>query len=73
MDDRELAERMRENLSYERALADMEAKGIPPTRENFIDWMMNGEVDKWGAEHEAQLPEHLQDWEALQSGPYNHE
>jgi hypothetical protein len=71
-DDREIAERLRQNLSAEQSLADMVAAGIPPTRENLIDWMMNGETEKWGADHEAELPEHLQDWDALRDGPYNH-
>lgn len=66
-------ERVKRSLSYENSLNEMTAKGIPPNRENLISYLMNGEVGKWGADNEARLPEHLQDWEAFEKGPYNEE
>lgn len=53
-------------MSFERDIEEMQAKGIPVTRENVIAYLMDGESEKWGPEHEAELPLHLQDLDALQ-------
>jgi hypothetical protein len=53
-------------------LRDLEARGIEPTRENFIHKTTGRRPQEWGIEGEAELPEHLQDWEAFRRGPYNH-
>jgi hypothetical protein len=41
----------------------MQRCGIPVTRENFIDmnWP-DGKPDPWEADHEADVPDELQDW-----------
>jgi hypothetical protein len=44
----------------------MQRRGIPVTRENFIalNWP-GGKPDPWEADHEADLPDELQDWTAF--------
>lgn len=64
--------KLMEALSMERAIKDLEERGTAPTRENIIKLWTSGEIHKWGIEDESQLPEHLQDWDAFQNGPYNH-
>jgi len=41
----------------------MRRLGIPETRENYLDCCYDdgNRPEEWGAEHEMQLPEHLQD------------
>jgi hypothetical protein len=43
--------------------------GIPVNRENYIDLAYPGEdmpsEDEWTGEHEACLPDELQDWDAF--------
>jgi hypothetical protein len=44
----------------------MQRHGIPVTRENFIEWNWpDGKPDPWEADHEADLPDELQDWPAF--------
>jgi hypothetical protein len=43
----------------------MMARGIPVTRENYLDLNFpEGIPDDYGAEHEASLPSYLQDFDA---------
>lgn len=46
----------------------MRKQGIPITRRNYIDLATNfGDPDtvEWTAEHEADLPDELRDWDAF--------
>jgi hypothetical protein len=43
-------------------LEDMRAAGLAITRENFILYNWAGIPVEWDDEHEAELPEDLQDW-----------
>jgi hypothetical protein len=47
----------------------MKKHGIPVTRENFIGLNWLDQPKEWTAEHEAELPEHLQDWSQFDDGP----
>lgn len=70
--DLSVGESLRQALSSNAAIQELQAAGIPVTRKNVIDAYTN-DTTQWGADDEAGLPEHLQDWDAFQSGPYNHE
>jgi hypothetical protein len=39
--------------------------GIPITRENYVEFNLGEQPEPWTAEHEAELPEELQDWSAF--------
>ena len=39
--------------------------GIPITRKNYVAFNWGKKPKPWTAEHEAELPEELQDWSAF--------
>jgi len=43
-------------------LAWMESEGLDITRENYIAFNWGSGITEWTPEHEAELPEELQDW-----------
>ena len=40
----------------------MKKEGLEPTRENYIAFNWGSDLTEWTPEHEAELPESLQDW-----------
>jgi hypothetical protein len=46
--------------------AGLKADGIPVTRKSWIERHWGETPSEWNAEHEAELPEHLQDWDKFE-------
>ncbi len=44
----------------------LKAAGKPVTRENWIAFNWGTQPKDWNAEHEAELPPELQDWEQFE-------